>query len=73
MQIILYTENGTIQFEVSVEHSKEEIINALAEDCCMFQTVEGSNIIINSSKAIATEVRDLSDLILTEDNIPPVS
>lgn len=75
MQIILYTTNGAVQFEISVEHSKESIIKALSEDSCIFQTVDGSYITVNPSKAIAIEVRDLSEIILSNENIdtPPVS
>lgn len=74
MQIILFTTNGAVQFEISIDKSKKDIIEALSEDSCMFQTVEGSYIIVNASKAIAVEVRDLSSII-EDDNIntPPVS
>lgn len=75
MQIILYTTNGAVQFEISIEDSKEDVIKALSEDSCIFQTTDGSYITVNPSLAIATEVRDLSDIISSNENIdtPPVS
>lgn len=59
-EIIIYTSGGALSFEVieTVDNFRERLASFLEEGTVALDTVEGSQLIINSVNVVAVEIRN---------------